>query len=56
MSLSADYVNGCHEDEEIANTFSKHFSSYQLNSYLNSTQFDYCFKSVQFFDDIGTVK
>jgi len=37
----------CHEDEEIANTFSKHFSSYQLNSYLNFTQFDDCFKSVQ---------
>jgi len=46
-SLSADYVDGCHEDEEIANTFSIHLSSYQLNSYLNSTQFDDCFKSVQ---------
>jgi len=47
-SLSADYVDGCHEDEEIANTFSKHFSSYQLNSsYFNSTQFDDCFKCVQ---------
>ena len=45
-SLSADYVDGCHKDEEIANTFSKHFSSYQFNSYINSTQFDDCLKSV----------
>jgi len=45
-SLSADYVDGCHKDEEIANIFSKHFSSYQFNSYINSTQFDDCLKSV----------
>ena len=42
-SLSADYVDGCHD----ANTFPKHFFSYQFNSYINSTQFDDCLKSVQ---------
>jgi len=46
-SLSVDYVDGCHDDEEIASTFSKHFSSYQFNSYIISTQFDDCLKSVQ---------
>jgi len=46
-SLSVDYVDGCHDDEEIASTVSKHFSSYQFNSYIISTQFDDCLKSVQ---------